>query len=418
VAAGVALAPAWGLIPAAADGPFDGSWTPHHHEAANPLDSRDWWLYVPNGLPDTPVPLVVYLHGCNQTAQDAAVGVRWNELADAEKFVVAYPEQRDPNEMEPGPDQGEAQLFGGNGSRCWNWFRPEQLSRESGEPSTIAAITRTVMQQQHIDPERVYLSGISAGGAMASVMGATHPDLYAAIAVLAGCGYRACGDTAGTAAFAAMGEHARPLPGVIVHGTTDAVAPLPMGFQALEQWRATNDLVDDGVANDSVPRTPAATQHVGADVAVVEGIGQVGDPCVRANSLPCLGGVVGLDEYPHTIDTWKDARGCELLQFWRLHGLGHAYSGGDPRGSFVDPLGPGETPIAWQFFQRHRRSGPTRNACEVGAGEDDPDGTGQVEHRDDARPFLPETGAGATTVGVVLLGLAVFSLRRRTVRVT
>lgn len=348
------------------ESPFAGSWTEHQYEAADPLDSRVYWLYVPPTLPDGPVPLVVYLHGCNQNANEAALGVRWNETADAEGFVVVYPQQFNPNDAPP-EEQADRHLFGGNGSRCWNWFRPDQITRDAGEPSTIAGITQTVIDQLDIDPERVYLSGISAGGVMASVMGATYPDLYAAVGVLAGCGYNACGDPDGSIAAAEMGEHARPLPIVIAHGTADTVAPYALGVDALEQWLGTNDLVDDGEANGSVPDQPASSVDVGLDDTVLNGVGTVGDICVRNSSVPCPGGLLGLAEYPHTIDTYVDANGCELLQFWAIHGLEHAYSGGDPRGTFVDPLGPGETPIAWQFFQRHTRSGPTAAACADGS---------------------------------------------------
>jgi len=363
VATLLGLAVVVGATAAADDSDFDGSWTEHHYDAEVALDSRDYFVYVPAELPEGDVPLVVYLHGCNQTAYEAALGVRWNELADTEGFIVAYPQQFDPNTMAPGPDQGEAYLFGGNGGQCWNWFRPEHIERGLGEAATIAGITRTVMADHAIDEDRVYLAGISAGGVMASTMGATYPDIYAAVSVLAGCGYLACADVDGSAAVAAMGEHARPLPVVVVHGTADTVAPFPMGMDAVAQWLATNDLIDDGQANGSVASTPATSRDVGMDASALGGLGTLGDVCVRSWNVPCLGGLLGMPEYPHTIDTYLDAAGCELVQFWTLHGLQHSYSGGDPRGTFTDPLGPGETPVSWAFFQRHTRSGPTEAAC-------------------------------------------------------
>ena len=319
---------------------------------ADGLPARDYLVYVPCGLKkkDTPA-LVVYLHGCNQNAAEAAVQTRWNTFADAQRFIVVYP-----NQFEPAGDDLEGHAFDGNGAQCWNWFRPEHVNRGSGEPATLAGITQAVMTANNVDPDRVYVAGISAGGVMTSVMGATYPDLYAAIGVIAGCGYPACADPGGTLATQAMGAYARAMPAIVVHGTADEAAVFPMGLDAVHQWLNTNDLVDDGTMNGSVPRTPASTEDHGVDEGALDGLGTVGDTCVgNRTASPCLGGVLGFGEYPHTIEHYVDAAGAPLLDFWIIHGGTHNYVSGDPSVNWSDPLGPDITRATWEFFQAHAR---------------------------------------------------------------
>ncbi|MGH3442800.1 MAG: extracellular catalytic domain type 1 short-chain-length polyhydroxyalkanoate depolymerase [Nitriliruptorales bacterium] len=329
-------------------------------EADDPTTGRDYWLYVPGRLDRNrgrgPT-LVVYLHGCNQDAVEAAIGTRWNALAEREGFLVVYPDQHDPN-TDPPEDQLGHHVGGvGNGARCWNWFRPEHQTRESGEPAMIADITRRVMDRYRVDPDRVYLLGLSAGGIMAGVMGATYPDLYAAIGIFAGCAYPDCADVTGLAAADAMGKHARPLPVMVLQGTADTLVVAPAGLTPVPQWLGTADKVDDGVVNGSVPRTPASTEHRGLDPSLLDGLGTVGDLCVRNRNFPCLGGPLGEGAtYPTSVQTYVDARGCSLVELWLVHGLGHGYPGGDPEGTFTDPHGPDGTAGAWDFFTRHPRT--------------------------------------------------------------
>lgn len=309
--------------------------------------ARDYYVYVPANLPAGGVPLVVYLHGCNQTAPDAALGTRWNLEAEEQGFIVVYPEQllNDSDGGTPGSD--------GNGIRCWNWFLPEHQNRGAGEPATIAGITREVMAQHAIDPERVYVLGVSAGGNMTSIMGATYPDLYAAIGVGLGCGYAACADASGSLAARAMGEHARVLPVFVFHGTADTTAPFILGENAVHQWLSTNDRVDDGSFNSSVSQLPASSE----DREFQQTPGMPGDLCVRNRNNPCPGGVVGLEEtYPHTIQHYVDANGDPLLDFWIIHGMAHNYPNGDTRASFTDPLGPDITSAAYRFFLAHPKA--------------------------------------------------------------
>ncbi len=310
------------------------------------LPARDYYVYAPGQLARAPRPLVVYLHGCNQSAPDVAIGTRWNELADAENFLVVYPEQH-----RPATEDVEAQLFNGNGTNCWNWFRPEHMHRDLGEPATIAAITREVIAKFDADPQRVFILGASAGAIMSATMAATYPELYAAIGILAGCGYPACTDPSGLQAAQVMAGRVMRLPLIIIHGSADEIAPLALGLEGLQQWLATNDWIDDGLANGSVPGEPAALEHVGLDESAIAGLGNVGEPCLRGSSSPCLGGLAGFeDSYPYSVAYYEDAAGRPLIEFWLIHGLTHNYPGGHPEGSFTDPLGPEVTRAAYRFF--------------------------------------------------------------------
>ena len=331
-------------LPAVARPPSSGgSFTAHRYTASDPLLSRDYYVYDPGKARGKLRPLVVYLHGCNQTGPDAAAGTQWNELAAARGFVVAYPEQSLP------PDSS-APTTGGNGTRCWNWFEPEHQTREGGEPSTLAGITREVIARHSVDPTRVYVLGASAGADMAVILGATYPDLYAAIGAVAGCPYLTCADATGAAAHAAMGEHARTVPVFALQGTADPLNNPAMGAALVEQWLGTSDLTDNGAADGSVSRQPAATRTETPPATVAP------DPtaaCVPDTNFPCPGGAAGLASYPYTVDTYVDGEGREVLESWLVHGLSHNYPGGDPSGSFTDPLGPDATEAAYAFFSRH-----------------------------------------------------------------
>jgi poly(hydroxyalkanoate) depolymerase family esterase len=271
--------------------------------------------------------LIVYLHGCTQTAKDAEVGTRWDDTAAKYGITMVYPEQ----------------LTDANGAQCWNWFEPEHQSRGAGEPAMIASITKKVIAKYAIDPSRVYVVGVSAGADMTTILGATYPDLYAAIAPFAGCAYATCADVTGALAKRAMGPRVRRLPAMITQGTGDMLNNLPMGETAVQQWVGTDDL----------SKSPTSEDH-GDFTAVDPGSG---DPCVRNAHFPCAGGVLGWKSYPYTVHHYGTAK-CDLVDAWYIHGLNHDYPSGRPDNSFTDPIGPDLNEATWRFFQHHRVGHP------------------------------------------------------------
>src|SRR6202049_387466 len=189
---------------------------------SNGMDSRPYKLYVPrNYSNDAPVPLLVALHGCTQDPDNFAAGTHFNTLADDYNFLVLYPQQ------------GSAR----NLNRCWNWFIPGNQERDSGEPAILAGMIDSIRSKYNVDPNRIYIAGMSAGGAMAVIMGVCYPDYFAAIGVHSGLEYKAATDLVsaqvamtqggpdpggqGQLAYLSAGSAARVLPVVAFHGTAD-----------------------------------------------------------------------------------------------------------------------------------------------------------------------------------------------------
>lgn len=256
------------------------------------------WVYVPSSYrPQRSMPLVLFLHGCGGTAVDQADLTAWSKLAEAKGFLALYPQAPEP-------------------ARCWWFTDPEGNSyRDGGDAGAIAQTTLLAMDRWSVDARRVHLSGYSAGGTMASVMGATYPDLFASIAMVEGCPYR-CSDASGEQAYAAMGTFARRLPVFIVAGRTSGGYPFG-GELALQQWLGTNDLVDNGALDSSVPRQPDRT------TTFTSGRG-----------------------LPYDVEVYVDARGEPLIERWVVYGMFHEYP--EPGGDLPDA-----TTGALAFFEAH-----------------------------------------------------------------
>jgi poly(hydroxyalkanoate) depolymerase family esterase len=289
---------------------FSGSYT-------SSAGTRAYRGYVPSSYkPGTPVPLVVVLHGCTQSADVIRQLSRFDQLAEAKHFITVFPEQ---------PSSANSQS-------CWNFFQDAHTHRGSGEPALIAGITDWVQQHYAIDPKRIYVAGLSAGAAMASVMGATYPDKYAAIGVGSGCEYAATAacagyksadpTTAAQAAFQAMGSYARPMPVIAFQGDKDTTVPPVNADQLVQQWQLTAALASGDHA--PAPRSPSSTES-----------GQV--PGGRA----------------YTVRHYDDAQGHQLIEYWTVHGMAHAWSGGCGCEKYADPQGPDETAAMFAFFKSH-----------------------------------------------------------------
>ena len=264
---------------------------------SNEAGSRAYKLYVPSTLRDgqQPAPLVVMLHGCTQSPDDFAAGTRMNALAEEHGFLVAYPAQ---------PPSANAQ-------KCWNWFNPGDQQRGRGEPALIAGITRQVMRDHAVDPARVYVAGLSAGGAAAAIMGAAYPDLYAAVGVHSGLACGAASDLpsafaamrgGGTAAprRAAAAEAARVVPTIVFHADRDTTVHPSNGDQVVAQAGAASN---------------------GGLRATVE-----------------RGQVPGGRAYSRTLHA-EAGGGPAVLEQWVVHGGGHAWSGGSPGRLLHRPAG-------------------------------------------------------------------------------
>ena len=287
-----------------------------------PQGGRSVRVFVPT-KPSTPTPLVVMLHGCTQTAEDFANATQMDAIAEKEGFVVAYPEQ-------------SADTIA---SRCFQWWEPAHQSRDAGEPKELADAALAVAKAHGVDEERVFVGGISAGAAMSVVLGATYPDRFVAIGVIAGVEYKRAttlsaalsvgvnggpgADAQGDLAFAAMGTHARPVPTFVVHGTSDGVVAPINGDQVRDQWLRTNS-------------------RVLGDGAI--------DPVKSAS---------GTAGYPFTrmVHTNK-ANGASVIEYYVVDGLGHAWPGGKMGESYSDPRGPDASALMWAFFKGRTRSAP------------------------------------------------------------
>lgn len=309
------------LLCAAPNNCLAGSWTTGN--AGNSFGSRNYKLWIPdNYTAGAPVPLVMMLHGCSQNPDDFAAGTQMNALADVHKFLVVYPEQ---------PSSA-------NGTNCWNWFLPEHQQRAAGEPSILAEIIAQIKNQHSVQNNRVFVAGMSAGGAMSVIMATTYPDVFSAVGVSAGLEFRAASDlasalvaqqtggpnpdTQGQIAFAEMGAQARRMKTIVFHGSLDQTVNVVNGGQVVQQWAQTNDFIDDGQNNDSVDSTPEFT----------------------------LTGTAPNGGLSYTRRIYNDAQGQPLIEYWLVDTMLHRWSGGSSAGSYTEPRGPNASLEMSRFF--------------------------------------------------------------------
>jgi poly(hydroxyalkanoate) depolymerase family esterase len=274
---------------------IDGSFT-------NEAGTRNYKLYVPSTYTGQPSPLLVMLHGCTQNPDDFALGTGMNALAEENNCLVVYP----------------AQSQQANAHRCWNWFNAIDQKRDQGEPSIIAGLTRDLMARYVVDPGQVYVAGLSAGGAMSAIMGTLYPELYAAVGVHSGLPFAAAHDLP-TAMAAMKGDFRRPkggkvreLPIIVFHGDQDTTVHPANGEELIRRRR----------------------RHAAEKVAVEPG------------RVP--------DGHAYTRTVHRQPDGTIHAEHWLVHGFGHAWSGGDARGTYTDGKGPNASREMMRFFRTRR----------------------------------------------------------------
>ena len=277
--------------------------------------SRSYKLYIPSGETTVALPLVVMLHGCTQGPDDFATGTRANRWAEDKRCFVVYPEQ----------------IQRANSHRCWNWFRPLDQQAGLGEPAIIAGIVRQVIGQYRIDAQRVYVAGLSAGGAMAAIMAREYPELFTAVGVHSGLPAGAAQDV--TSAFtvmktgkanlasttAALTVAHRAVPLIALHGDADQTVNPANSTQLVRNAIETHRLLN--------PDEPLQRVEYTIDAAV--------------------------DRHATERTTYKTSNGVSLFEHWLIRGAGHAWSGGDSAGSFADARGPDATAAMLAFFAQH-----------------------------------------------------------------
>lgn len=273
-----------------------------HLSYSNAHGERAYKLFAPTPHGSQPMPLVIMLHGCKQNAVDFSIGTGMNDLAEQHGCLVAYPIQ--PRSASRG--------------KCWNWYKPEHQQRELGEPSLIAGITRDVIANFNVDATRVYVAGLSAGGAMAAVMIHTYPDIYAAAGIHSGLPYRRAsglfsalgamkiGVTA-PRALSAVPIHAPRRPLIVFHGDMDGTVHPSNGWELLQGF--------DGTAVSE------------EKVAQADG---------RRSTVKKVQSSDGID-----------------AEYWLVHGGPHAWAGGNVDGSFTDVSGPDASAEMLRFFLAH-----------------------------------------------------------------
>jgi poly(hydroxyalkanoate) depolymerase family esterase len=279
-------------------------------------------LFVPkladaseNGAKRELMPLVVLLHGCKQDALDFSKGTAMNALAGKEQCLVLYPEQ----------------ISTANLQMCWNWFEPGHQQEGTGEPGMITALTRQVLDTdfngRRADPNRVYIAGLSAGGAMAAVVSSLHPELFTALGVHSGLPAGAASNV--LTAFQAMriggqGQSASAMPTIVFHGDGDTTVHPSNG---------------ENIAADALAALRKADTHL---VKTQSSSYPEGDRAER-------------NDKPTELTRYANASGKSFIEYWSINNGPHAWSGGSKEGSYTDPDGPSASKAMLAFFLQHKK---------------------------------------------------------------
>jgi poly(hydroxyalkanoate) depolymerase family esterase len=287
------------------------------------LDSRfehqglnyNFKIYVPSIYAGEPRPMIVMLHGAQQDPEDFAIGTGMNAAGEAHGYIVVYPEQSE----------------SANPLRCWNWFRAADRMLESGETAMVAALTREVMARYNIDTTRVYVAGMSAGGAMAVNLVVRHPDLFAAAAIHSGVAFGVADEL--LSALCAMND-----------GMGQVRLPRTLTKGDVERPRVVPLIVFHGDADDVVhPRNCDQISAMSRLLSGTQGDALPPDPLRLENEE---------NGRNYTRQVFRDQKGLPIGEQWLVRGLGHAWSGGDGRGTHTDALGPHATREIVRFFRQ------------------------------------------------------------------
>ncbi len=287
------------------------------YDWSGPQGYLHWLLRRPADEDGTPRPLYVALHGCSQTADGFAAIARLEQLADSRGAYVALPQQS----------------TSANALGCWNWFAADDQQRDGTEPTMIVGVVQQASSLASVDSKRVYVFGLSAGGAMAVVLASTWPDVFASAGVVAGCPYRGTpcvsspsgepADKLASYVVDAMGPRARLLPMIVMQGDADQTVPPANAELLVGQWLGAADRIDDGVANASVSPSPAST---------------------TSGSVP--------NGHDYQVAMYE-VSGDAFVESWTIRGQGHAWPGGVAGQAWSDPKGPDATAELARFFDAH-----------------------------------------------------------------
>ena len=271
--------------------------------------SRDYKLFIPTRAAKKPLPLVVMLHGCAQNPDDFALGTGMNDAAQAHGFLVLYP----------------AQTQNANASRCWNWFMRSHQQRDLGEPALLANMTLDVMAKYNVERRRVYVCGLSAGGAMAAILGDAYPDVFAAVGVHSGLATGSATDV--QSAFAVMNS----------------------GVSAGNSGGSSGRIAE----NASRHTPPTIVFHGDQDVTVNPANGVRVAAASAAALTPEIEHGHSENGRKYTRHLYRESGGKVATEHWVVHGAAHAWSGGSARGSYTDARGPSATDEMVRFFFAH-----------------------------------------------------------------